>query len=153
AAPLKSSRLFKRLDSKNAELAARVLLIREQAALWLPHITQLFPHYPSHGVDHSDRIVAQLSRLLFNGERLGTKLSTAEIYCLLCASYLHDAGMVVTATQAADILSADSWKAFVGPGGAGESGFSSYIALRDGPVLQTAERTAFLANRALLYVL
>ena len=57
---------------------------------------QVFPHYPSHGVDHSDRIIEQLSHLLFNNTRPVVRFSTAEVYCLLLRRYPHDMGMVVS---------------------------------------------------------
>ncbi len=57
---MKKVRLLKWLKSKDEALAARILHIREELTKWLPQINQYFPHYPGHGVDHSDRIIEQL---------------------------------------------------------------------------------------------
>jgi len=92
---IKNAQLYKWLRSKDELLAVRVLHIRDELSNWLPQVSQLFPHYPSHGLDHSDRIIEQVSRLLFNKTRPVVQFSTAEAYCLLCAAYLHDMGMVV----------------------------------------------------------
>ena len=77
---LESTQLFKWLKRKDAELASRVLMVRGELAKWLTEIVQLFPHYPSHAVDHSDRIVAQLSKLLFAGPKPVVQFSPGEVY-------------------------------------------------------------------------
>jgi len=58
---LESTQLFKWLKKKDANLGARVVRIRDEVGKWLPQIVQFFAHYPSHGLDHSDRIIGQLS--------------------------------------------------------------------------------------------
>lgn len=141
--------LFKWLKSRDGKLATRVLEIREELSKWLPHVPQFFWHYTSHGLDHSDRIVAQLSRLLFNKTKPVVQFSSAEAYCLLCAAYLHDIGMVVSPGDANTILASGSWKAFVASGGPGHEHLQKYIELRDGPVRGTKELTAFLADQHL----
>src|SRR6266849_6867420 len=110
---VEKTQLFKWLKSKDKTLAERLLHIREELSKWVPHITQFFPHYPSHGLDHSDRIIEQLSRLLFNNTRPVVAFSTAEVYCLLSAAYLHDIGMVVSPGDVTTILGSEQWKAFV----------------------------------------
>ena len=153
AGTLGTTQLHKWLKSKDEALAARVLHIRAELSKWLPKIDQFFPHYPSHGIDHSDRIVEQLSRMLFAKTRPVVQFSTAEVYCLLCAAYLHDMGMVVSPGEASEILASDEWKEFAGPGGKGRESFEKYVALRDGPMLSTREQTAFFANQSLRYLI
>jgi hypothetical protein len=150
---LEHAQLYKWLKRKDRRLAARILHIREELTNWMPHVRQFFPHYPSHGVDHSDRIIGQLSRLLFNNTKPVVQFSTAEVYCLLCAAYLHDMGMVVSPGEATTILASDEWKAFVAQGGKGHESFKSYVALRDGPVIGTKELTAFVADQSLRYLI
>ena len=99
ATGIETTRLFKWLKSMDNSLAARVLAVRAEVAKWLPQIVQFLPHYPSHGLDHSDRIVGQLSRLLFNKNKPVVGFSTAEVYCLLCAAYLHDNAALAVARQ------------------------------------------------------
>lgn len=148
------AQLYKWLRSKDEALAGRVLHIRHELSKWLPHVTQFFPHYPSHGVDHSDRIIEQLSRLLFtSSSKPVVKFSTAEVYCLLCAAYLHDMGMVVSPGDVATILNSPQWNAFVTEGGKGHEFYQKYIALRNGSVNSTNELTAFLANQSLRYLI
>ena len=98
-ADITKAQLFRWLKSQDGKLAARALHIREELSKWLPHVSQFFPHYPSHGLDHSDRIVGQLSRLLFNKNKPVVGFSTAEVYCLLCAAYLHDNAALAVARQ------------------------------------------------------
>ena len=136
-ADITKAQLFKWLKSQDERLAARVLQIREELSKWLPHVPQFFWHYTSHGLDHSDRIVAQLSRLLFNRTKPVVQFSTAEAYCLLCAAYLHDIGMVVSPGDATTILASGSWKAFVASGGPGHEHHQKYIELRNGPTRGT----------------
>jgi molecular chaperone HtpG len=150
---LEKSQLYKWLRSKDESLATRVLHIRAELSKWLPKVDQFFPHYPSHGVDHSDRIVEQLSRMLFAKTHPVVQFSTAEVYCLLCAAYLHDMGMVVSPGDASAILGSDEWKTFVGPKGKGREAFDKYVALRDGPMLGTKEQTAFVADQSLRYLI
>src|SRR6266850_7582943 len=66
---VEKTQLYKWLKSKDVELAKRILDIRKELTKWMPCVAQFFPHYPSHGVDHSDRIIEQLSRLLFNNTK------------------------------------------------------------------------------------
>ena len=148
---IKKTQLYKWLRAKDQTLAARVLHIREELEKWQPYVTQLFPHYPSHGIDHSDRIIEQLSRLLFNNAQPTLKFSTAEVYCLLCAAYLHDTGMVVPPGEIRNILELQVWNSFVAEGGKGHDPYQKYVKLRDGPVQGTKELTAFLADQSLKF--
>ena len=150
---IESTELFKLLTRKDAKLACRVVMVRDELAKWLPQIVQFFPQYPSHGLDHSDRIVAQLSKLLFDRTRPVVPFSAGEVYCLLCAVYLHDMGMVVSPGEAGVILASDEWKAFVAEGGNGHKAFMDYETLRSAQVQGTREQKDFLANVALRQVL
>jgi molecular chaperone HtpG len=150
---VKNTQLYKWLNAKDNALAGRMLHIREELLKWMPYVAQLFPHYPSHAVDHSDRIIVQLSRLLFNNTKPVVKFSTSEVYCLLCAAYLHDMGMVVSPGDTATILASDQWRKFVAPDGKGHELFQRYVELRERPIVETEELSAFLAGQALRYLI
>ena len=146
---IESTELFKLLTRKDAKLACRVVMVRDELAKWLPQIMQFFPQYPSHGLDHSDRIIAQLSKLLFDRNKPVVPFSPGEVYCLLCAAYLHDMGMVVSPGEAGVILASDTWKAFVADGGKVQDAFEKYQALRTTQVEGTREQKDFFADVAL----
>jgi len=150
---LESTQLFKSLKRKEPKLAGRVVMVRDELAKWLPQIVQFFPQYPSHGLDHSDRIIAQLSKLLFDRTKPIVPFSPGEVYCLLCAAYLHDMGMVVSPSEVQTILASDTWKAFVAEGGKGHDAFGNYETLRTAQVQGTREQKDFFANLALRQVL
>lgn len=156
----KKTNLFRWLKKKSEPLAARVATIREEQSKWLPYIVNTFPHYPSHGVDHSDRIVAQLSRLLFRESASGgsdpepvAHFSAAEAYCLICSAYLHDMGMVVSPGEQVEILASDTWKAFVAEDGKGHHAYSKYTDLRTQAQTGSPDKYHFLADAALRYVI
>ena len=150
---LESTQLFKWLKKKDGKLANRVLLVRKELEARLRQVVVLFPHYPSHAVDHSDRIIAQLSKLLFKGTKPVVRFSVGEVYCLICAAYLHDMGMVVSPGELATILASEPWKEFVAEGGAGHGQFLEYQALRAAPDNGNPEQKNFLADIALRQLL
>jgi molecular chaperone HtpG len=156
----KTTGLFKWLKEKNEQFAARVAAVREELTKWLPYILTIYPHYPGHGVEHSDRIISQLSRLLFREDVSGqsspkpvANFSAAEVYCLICSAYLHDMGMVVSPGEQAEILASEAWKSFVVEGGKGQEAYSKYIALRTQAQIAPLDKSHFLADTALRYVI
>lgn len=156
---LEDTRLYHWLKKTKPTLAARVLMIRNEQSKWLPYITTLFAHYPQHGVEHSDRIVKQLSDLLFktdeNGatSELSTNLSASEVYCLLCAAYLHDMGMVVSPEEQATILDSDDWKTFVAEGGKGYGAYKRYEESRKSAATSIGDGGHFYADVALRHLI
>lgn len=150
---LEKSALFKWVKARDGELAARVLQIRSEVSKWLPQVTQLFPHYPSHALDHSDRIVFQLSRLLFSEAKPCISFSPIEVYCLLCSVYLHDIGMVVPPSEVVRILSSAQWKEYVAPDGNGNHLYVAYERARRSADSSGGETSAFLADRLLRFIL
>ena len=85
---------------KNHELYyGKVLEFRSALQGWLEYIPQTFPHYTRHTIGHSEAIVLQMSKFLFDGnniEKPVISLSGTEAYILIAGAYLHDAGMVVS---------------------------------------------------------
>lgn len=151
-----NSGLLKWLERNNAQLAGRIRAIRTKLGEWLPLVVSTFPHYPSHSVDHSDRIAHQLSKLLgFAGTSKKPpkglpSFSAAEAYCLLCAIYLHDIGMVVPESEKQEILESEAWKSFTSAGGAGHEDHRNYTELHEAGT-NLVER--FQADWALRYLL
>ncbi len=154
APELESTPIFKWLKRQDVSLAERVGAVRDELMKWLPQIVLFFSHYSSHGVDHSDRIVAQLSKLLFISRgKLAVPFSPGEIYCLLCAAYLHDIGMVASPGEMADILDSAAWKEFVADGNSGHEAFQQYEGLRAAAGPATKEQAHFFADIALRQLL
>jgi molecular chaperone HtpG len=150
---LATTDLYKFLKKLDGPLAERVVLVRSEVAKWLPLIVQVFPHYPSHGVDHSDRIIRQLSNMLFRAGKPKVQFSAAEVYCLLCSAYLHDAGMVVPPRDVENILSSSEWANFIGEEGRGHGPYLTYQKLRDEAVRKQSDRDSFIADSALRLLL
>jgi molecular chaperone HtpG len=112
--PLEQTALWRSLEAR-ADLQQRLIDLRTRVDRYLRSSTNLFPHFTSHGVDHSDEIVLQLSKLLEpTGSPAGTSLNHAETYLLIAAAYLHDTGMVVTDSHLQAAVSSPEWASFVG---------------------------------------
>lgn len=75
----------------------------EQALVTIGH---LFPHYSQHDASHSRTILERVASLL--GEESLTRLSSTDLWLLLEAAHLHDAGMVANhARKSSDLASED----------------------------------------------
>jgi hypothetical protein len=110
------------LRKQNSLYYGKVEELRNAIVGWLSYIPQTFPHYTRHTVQHSDEIILQLSKLLFNENKPGkpvVALSSTEIYILIASSYLHDAGMVVSDKEKAEILLSEDWKTWTTGNGGG----------------------------------
>lgn len=121
------------LGSKQHNLCSKIEELRAAVTDWLNYIPHTFPHYTRHTVEHSDAIILQISKALFDGDdpaRPVVKLSPMEAYIVCAAAYLHDAGMVTSDRQKAEILSSDSWKEWISEGGAGQKRWGEIQALR-----------------------
>ena len=87
------------LRERKPPLYSKIIELRAAVEAWLSLIPNTFPHYTSHTVHHSDEIVLQMSKLLFQDDdpkRPVVQFSPTEVYILAAAAYLHDAGMVVS---------------------------------------------------------
>jgi molecular chaperone HtpG len=122
--------------------------LRSNVTGWLTYTVQTFPHYTRHTVEHSDEILRQLSLLLFqNGEssRPSTTLAAVEVYALCAAAYLHDAGMVISDSDKAKILTSSQWEAWTTTGG-GARRWSEIQEFVKGREPKVEELRLFLAN-------
>jgi molecular chaperone HtpG len=130
---LQQAALTAYLKARDKLYFGKVLELREAVKNWLSYIPHTFPHYTRHTVEHSDNIVLQVSKLLFEDddpEQPVVRLSAAEAYILIAASYLHDAGMVVPDREKIEILASDAWKNWTSGEGGGARRWKEVQALR-----------------------
>jgi molecular chaperone HtpG len=100
-------------------LYGKLISLRAQIGEWLGYIPATFPHYTRHTIGHSDEIVRQISSFLFEDQdwrRPVLSLSAAEIYAVVAAAYLHDAGMVASEREKSQILASSGWTEWVNSG-------------------------------------
>lgn len=146
---LRSSALYQYLQTKSPEYAAKAIELHDSISGWLAYIPQSFPHYTRHTVEHSEEIVVQASSLLFvdgNPKRPVVNLSGVEAYSLIAASYLHDAGMVASDEQKAEILNSPEWKEWTEGGGGGAVRYSEIVRFRESSTPSDDALRNFLAD-------
>lgn len=117
-----NSPLMAFLKRQNPLYYGKAIELREAIEGWLSYVPQSFPHYTRHTVQHSDEIIVQLSKLLFDESSNGTPvvdISPTEAYILIASAFLHDAGMVVSDKEKASILRLEEWQAWTSDGGSG----------------------------------
>lgn len=151
-----ATKLFKWLKTRNTQYTGAVIALRKAATEWLEYSLNLFPHYTSHTVNHSDEMVVQLSMMLFPDKPRSKPvldLNATEVFVLLCAIYLHDSGMVVSPKEAADILTSDAWKTWTTGTGGGAGKYASIQAAKCGTEPANKVLRDFLADVQLRYLL
>jgi hypothetical protein len=112
------------LANASVEYAGKLATVADAAEKWLEYVPETFPHYTTHTIRHSEAILSALSRLLFVDGDAGQPvlaLSDAETYVLACGAYLHDAGMVVSATEQERIVQSGEFQTWIAPGGPGHA--------------------------------
>ena len=62
------SALFLFLKASDEMLHGKLLDVRKRVTDWLQYIPATFPHYTRHSVVHSDSIIEQVSRILFDAD-------------------------------------------------------------------------------------
>jgi hypothetical protein len=149
-----SSPLLEFLRSKDGLYFGKALELREAVKGWLAYVPQTFPHYTRHTIEHSDEIVVQMSKLLFqDGTRPVVALSPVEAYILIAAAYLHDAGMVASDTEKIRLMNSDEWKVWTGGGGSGARRLGEIQHLRDGMEPMDVETRHFIADVQLRFLI
>src|SRR2546425_13044080 len=93
---VKDTALMRHLESLSTAYCGKALELRDAVQGWLNYIPATFPHYTRHTIEHSEEIITQISKLLFDDESQQPviRLTPVEAYVLIAAAYLHDAGMV-----------------------------------------------------------
>lgn len=127
----------------------KVLELRDAIQGWLNYIPQTFPHYTRHTVEHSDEIVLQMSKLLFQDDDPSkplTRLTPTEAYIVIAAAYLHDAGMVTSDKEKTEILESGEWKEWVAGAGGGAERWAAIQNLRRGTEPSDEALRSFLAD-------
>jgi len=127
----------------------KVQELREAVHGWLSYVPQTFPHYTRHTIEHSDEIILQLSKMLFQEEdprRPTVRLSSVEAYILIAASYLHDAGMVVSDQERTAIITSEAWKSWTTGNGGGANRWRAIDAFRRGAEPADPSLRHFLAD-------
>lgn len=133
--PTADTALLKFLRGRSDVYSGKVLELRESVEGWLAYVPQTFPHYTRHTVRHSDQIIANISKLLFIEDdplRPIVQLSPAEAYLLAAAAYLHDAGMVTSDREKAEILGTDAWREWVSGDSGGAKRWAETLEFRSG---------------------
>jgi len=125
----------------------KTLELREAVKGWLAYVPHSFPHYTRHTIEHSDEIIAQMSKLLFADTRQPiVDLSPVEAYVLVAAAYLHDAGMVVSDSEKARIIESQEWRQWTAGSGGGAKRWAEIQLLRTGPEPRDDNIRHFLAD-------
>jgi molecular chaperone HtpG len=143
------------LRERKLALHSKIIELRAAVEGWLSLIPNTFPHYTSHTVHHSDEIVLQMSKLLFRGDNPRqpvVQFSPTEAYILATAAYLHDAGMVVSDKEKAEILGSPDWKEWTESGG-GASRWQKIQDLRRGDSPSDEGTRNFLADVQTRYLI
>lgn len=151
---IRETSLMKYLQKHDLIYYGKILDLKERITDWLDYIPQTFPHYTRHTIGHSEEIVQQLSKLLFiddDPEKPTVRLSSIEVYILIAAALLHDAGMVTSDKEKAEILSSEAWKKFVSDDGPGAKRWSSIEEFRKSATEEND--TNFLADVQTRYLI
>jgi len=134
----------------------KVLELRDAIQGWLNYIPQTFPNYTRHTVEHSDEIVLQMSKLVFRDDDPAepvVHLSPAEAYIAAAAAYLHDAGMVSSDKEKADLLDSKAWIEWVSGTGGGAERWAAIQDLRKGSEPPNEGMRNFLADFQVRFLL
>ena len=83
--------LKKRLYNLNNSLFENIEELKGTIIPILETISETFPDYTKHNIDHSERVIKNLNLII--SEKLMNELNEYEIFFLLAAAYLHDIGM------------------------------------------------------------
>lgn len=126
--------------------------LREKVEELLTYIPTTFGHYTSHSVQHSERILHQISQLLFadktSASPVSISLSAVEMYILIASALLHDSGMVVSEAEKTTLLESKEWERWVSDAGK-EGVYQAIKEFRDGSNPPKKETRDFLADREL----
>lgn len=153
--PVERSALYAFLQTTAPMFHGKLLELRETVQRWLAYIPNTFPHYTRHTVEHSDELVRQASKLLFVDEdpaRPVVGLSATEAYLLSASAYLHDAGMVTSDSEKAEILTSAAWTEWVTNGG-GTRRWQEIQQFREGPAPRDEVERQFLADVQVRFLL
>ncbi len=143
------SALFLFLRTSDEMLYGKLLEVRKRVTDWLQYIPATFPHYTRHSVVHSDSIIEQISRFLFDADAHNAPvvdLSPIEAYVSECAAYLHDAGMVASDAEKVKMLKSDEWRDWTGGSSPGAARWREIQEMRNSTKAPDANVNDFLCD-------
>ena len=135
--------------------AGKFAEVREQVKGWLEYVPQTFPHYTRHTVEHSEKIILQLSKLLFEQDdaaRPVLDLSAIEAYILCVSALLHDSGMVASDSEKSSIILSGEWATWITEG-SGAVRYEAAEAIRSAPKPEDGALRNFLADIQIRYLI
>lgn len=135
-------------DPSLQPLAAQWTFDQQLIAKALQNIAVQFPHYSRHDESHSVQILTNIERVL-GSERI-EQLSGTDVWLMLEAAYLHDAGMVVSQQQKLQDWSSEEFRNFVQRESVRNSGTGSdaiLAALQSGNLFQAGVSPALLITK------
>lgn len=94
------------LKDNSPVMYEKYLLIKDQAKDILPKIRVIFSGYTNHDIKHAENVVWNLNEII--PDSIKSKLNDEEIFCLLCAAWLHDIGMVPNQSEIEEFKNAGS---------------------------------------------
>lgn len=106
----------KLLESKTAGKKSDVFFTQWQMARkYVPQvlntISQVFPHYSLHDRTHSETIIYNIGRIV--GLKTLEKMSSIDLWLILCAAFYHDVGMAVYSNEKIDFFQDEKFIEFL----------------------------------------
>ena len=150
------SALFLFLEANDKMLYGKLLEVRQRVTDWLQYIPATFPHYTRHSVVHSESIIEQMSRFLFDADSNNAAvldLSPIEAYISGCAAYFHDAGMVASDAEKVGILKSDEWRDWTSGSSPGAARWQEIQDMRNSPKAPDVVVNDFLCDVQIRFLL
>ena len=106
----------KLLETKTAGKKSHVFFTQWQMARdYVPQvlntISQVFPHYSLHDRTHSETIIYIIGRIV--GLKTLEKMSSIDLWMILCAAFYHDVGMAVFSNEKMDFFQDEKFIEFL----------------------------------------
>lgn len=104
------------IRTKTGQKKSQILFTQWQVSKeYLPRVLELishtFPHYSLHDKTHADAIINNITRIL--GKETIQKMSAIDLWLLLSASYYHDIGMSIDATEKMELFESTQFAEFL----------------------------------------
>lgn len=147
--------LLRWLRKKHPEYYGKIFELRNEVRGWLNYVPQTFPHFTRHTIEHSEAIIYQISNLLFQDGKLArsvAQLSPTEVFIVIAAAYLHDAGMVASDREKTQLLGSDDWSNWKHDDKSIRERLHLIEALRKGNVPKDSDQRNFLADIQLRFL-
>lgn len=107
---MRSRDLIERLRQLDPRLHSTILATKDAASEKLKRVVEVFPHYTSHDISHSIRVIEICSWLM--SEELYLSLGAAELFVLIGSAFLHDVGMTLEPAEREQVLADEGYIKF-----------------------------------------